>query len=50
MYLKGLADAIDVQSYVKDHPFGQPPITSSHPDWSFYVEVKSSLSLGKKVV
>ncbi|XP_057431222.1 uncharacterized protein LOC130724066, partial [Lotus japonicus] len=45
-FLKGLADAEDVQAYVKDHPFGQPAITSSHPDWVFYSKVRSSL--GKK--
>jgi hypothetical protein len=44
--LEGLAEAKDVQSYVKDHPFGQPAITSSHSDWKFYSEVKERV--GKK--
>ncbi|XP_010683895.2 uncharacterized protein LOC104898504 [Beta vulgaris subsp. vulgaris] len=35
-YLKGLADAEDVPSYVKAHPFGQPAIDSQHPNWDFY--------------
>ncbi|KAK7337177.1 hypothetical protein VNO77_17739 [Canavalia gladiata] len=43
LYLKGLADAHDVQSYVKEHPFGQPAITSSHPDWEFYSQVQACL-------
>ncbi|TKY55835.1 FCP1 likey domain-containing protein [Spatholobus suberectus] len=42
-YLEGLAEGSDVQSYVRDHPFGQPAITSSHPDWGFYSEVKECL-------
>ncbi|CAK8544001.1 unnamed protein product [Lathyrus sativus] len=40
-YLKGLAEADDVQSYVKENGFGIPAITSSHPDWSFYTRVRS---------
>ncbi|KAF7818727.1 NLI interacting factor-like phosphatase [Senna tora] len=36
LYLRGLADAKDVQSYVKEHSFGQSPITSSHPNWDYY--------------
>ncbi|RDX85435.1 hypothetical protein CR513_33380, partial [Mucuna pruriens] len=42
-YLEGLAEGSDVQSYVKDHPFGQLAITSSHVDWSFYSKVKECL-------
>ncbi|XP_014495016.1 uncharacterized protein LOC106756932 [Vigna radiata var. radiata] len=42
-YLEAVADARDVPSYVKDHPFGQLPITSAHPHWKFYSEVKQSL-------
>ncbi|WVZ05606.1 hypothetical protein V8G54_018952 [Vigna mungo] len=41
-YLEAVADAPDVPSYVKDHPFGQLPITSAHPHWKFYSEVKQS--------
>ncbi|KAL6880319.1 hypothetical protein ACP4OV_011884 [Aristida adscensionis] len=39
LYLKKLATADDVQRYVKEHPFGQPAITKSDPDWSFYVRI-----------
>lgn len=49
MYLRGVADAVDVQTYVKNHPFGHPAITSSHVDWSFYDNVKSSLINEKKI-
>ncbi|KAJ6311300.1 hypothetical protein OIU77_013133 [Salix suchowensis] len=38
VYLEGLADAEDVPSYVKDHPFGKPAITPLHPDWGFLLE------------
>ncbi|ERN07561.1 hypothetical protein AMTR_s00154p00086420 [Amborella trichopoda] len=31
--------ASDVQEYVREHPFGQPPITPGHPDWSFYKQI-----------
>ncbi|KAK6126303.1 hypothetical protein DH2020_039948 [Rehmannia glutinosa] len=34
-----LVDAKDVPSYVKDHPFGQPAITETHPDWSYYAKI-----------
>ncbi|XP_050910458.1 uncharacterized protein LOC127125701 isoform X1 [Lathyrus oleraceus] len=40
-YLKGLAEADDVQAYVKENCFGIPAITSSHSDWSFYSRVRS---------
>ncbi|XP_062005745.1 uncharacterized protein LOC133722905 [Rosa rugosa] len=39
LYLEGLADADDVTSYVKDHPFGQPAITTTHSDWDFYSKI-----------
>ncbi|KAL2345169.1 hypothetical protein Fmac_006454 [Flemingia macrophylla] len=42
-FLKGVAEAGDVGVYVKDHPFGQPAISSSHPDWEFYSQVKESI-------
>ncbi|WVZ05607.1 hypothetical protein V8G54_018953 [Vigna mungo] len=42
-YLEAVANAPDVPFYVKDHPFGQLPITSAHPHWKFYSEVKQSL-------
>ncbi|KAI5640613.1 hypothetical protein M9H77_00453 [Catharanthus roseus] len=31
-----LKAADDVPCYVKQHPFGQPAITPSHPDWNYY--------------
>ncbi|KAK7244984.1 hypothetical protein RIF29_39813 [Crotalaria pallida] len=43
LYLEGLANANDVQSYVNENPFGQPAITSSHPDWDNYSSVEESL-------
>ncbi|XP_008670998.1 probable C-terminal domain small phosphatase [Zea mays] len=37
LYLESLATtADDVQRYVRDHPFGQPPITEAHKHWEFY--------------
>ncbi|XP_076884586.1 uncharacterized protein LOC143533810 [Bidens hawaiensis] len=39
MFLDGLADAKDVQSYVKAHPIGDPAITSSHVDWDYYSKI-----------
>ncbi|KAK4837740.1 hypothetical protein QYF36_008046 [Acer negundo] len=39
LYLEGLVDADDVPSYVKNHTFGQPAITSMHPDWDFYSNI-----------
>ncbi|CAJ2632442.1 unnamed protein product [Trifolium pratense] len=39
-YLRGVAEAEDVQSYVMDNPFGEAAITSSHPDWKFYSKVR----------
>ncbi|XP_009765286.1 uncharacterized FCP1 homology domain-containing protein C1271.03c-like [Nicotiana sylvestris] len=38
-FLEGVADADDVPTYVKEHPFGQPAITASHPDWNYYVKI-----------
>lgn len=38
-YLEALADADDVPSYVKQHPFGKPAITASHADWDYYSQV-----------
>ncbi|KVH99918.1 uncharacterized FCP1 homology domain-containing protein C1271.03c-like [Cynara cardunculus var. scolymus] len=42
-FLDGVADATDVQSYVQSHPFGEPAITPSHPDWKYYVKVVAHL-------
>ncbi|KAI3738185.1 hypothetical protein L2E82_28205 [Cichorium intybus] len=38
-FLVGLAEAKDVQSYLEDHPFGKPAISSSHSDWGYYSEI-----------
>ncbi|KAA8518631.1 hypothetical protein F0562_016105 [Nyssa sinensis] len=46
-FLDGLADADDVTSYVKEHPFGQPAITPSHSDWKFYSKIISQFQKGK---
>lgn len=35
-YLDDLANASDVQAYLKENSFGQSKIDSAHPDWSFY--------------
>ncbi|XP_038724032.1 uncharacterized protein LOC120015610 isoform X2 [Tripterygium wilfordii] len=36
MYLKDLANAPNVQDYVRQHPFGQPAITRADKNWNFY--------------
>ncbi|WJX79424.1 hypothetical protein P8452_62544 [Trifolium repens] len=38
-YLKGVAEAEDVQSYVENNAFGEEAITTDHPDWFFYFRV-----------
>ncbi|CAH9118996.1 unnamed protein product [Cuscuta europaea] len=38
-FLEGVTDEEDVPTYVKKHRIGQPPITPSHPDWSFYQKI-----------
>ncbi|GLT64365.1 hypothetical protein SLA2020_368650 [Shorea laevis] len=44
LYLAGLADADDVPTYVKAHPFGQPAITGRHADWDYYSKVINTFS------
>lgn len=39
MYLEKLVFADDVECYVRNHPFGQPFITQSDPNWKFYAEI-----------
>lgn len=39
VFLDGLAEAKDVQTYVKDNPFGMPAITPSHSDWRYYSKI-----------
>ncbi|XP_018479914.1 uncharacterized protein LOC108850972 [Raphanus sativus] len=43
-YLDDLANASDVQAYIKENTFGQPKIDSSHLDWSFYRKVSKIVS------
>ncbi|CAJ2632439.1 unnamed protein product [Trifolium pratense] len=38
-YLKGVAEAEDVQSYVKNNEFGIPEITEDNSEWFFYFRV-----------
>ncbi|CAA2994310.1 Hypothetical predicted protein [Olea europaea subsp. europaea] len=38
-YLERIADVDNVPSYIKEHPFGQPAITPSHPDWNYYAKI-----------
>ncbi|KAJ7551297.1 hypothetical protein O6H91_06G009100 [Diphasiastrum complanatum] len=35
-YLEGLCKAVDVQSYVKQNPFGEPSITAGSLFWEYY--------------
>lgn len=39
VYLQNLAFADDVQCFVRNNPFGQPPITESDPHWNFYAKI-----------
>ncbi|KAK9058829.1 hypothetical protein SSX86_023672 [Deinandra increscens subsp. villosa] len=39
VFLEGLAEAKDVQTYVKTHRIGDPAITSSHADWEYYSKI-----------
>ncbi|KAL8214510.1 hypothetical protein R6Q57_003959 [Mikania cordata] len=39
VFLEGLAEAEDVQTYVQDHPVGEPEILPSHPDWDYYCKI-----------
>ncbi|KAL6877575.1 hypothetical protein ACP4OV_012790 [Aristida adscensionis] len=39
VYLEKLAQADDVQVFVKDNPFGQPAIAEGDPHWNFYVQI-----------
>ncbi|KAL9235667.1 hypothetical protein vseg_010409 [Gypsophila vaccaria] len=42
MFLEGLAEAEDVPSYVKVHPFGLPAVGPAHPNWGFYSRIRDS--------
>ncbi|KAK3146035.1 hypothetical protein QOZ80_3BG0260680 [Eleusine coracana subsp. coracana] len=39
VYLQNLAATGDVESYVRNNPFGQPFITESDPHWNFYAQI-----------
>lgn len=39
VYLEGLAEAANVQEYVKQNPFGQRPITEKNLSWGYYQKV-----------
>lgn len=45
LYLEGLADADDVTSYVKENPFGQPAISTTHSEWEFYSKIINAIEL-----
>ncbi|KAI7754181.1 hypothetical protein M8C21_012599 [Ambrosia artemisiifolia] len=44
VFLAGLAEAEDVQTYVEEHPFGDPEITPSHPAWDHYCKIICSIN------
>ncbi|XP_076949975.1 uncharacterized protein LOC143622821 isoform X1 [Bidens hawaiensis] len=44
VFLNGLAEAEDVQSYVESHPIGDPEITPSHRDWAYYWKIICSFN------
>ena len=46
-YLKKLADAQNVQQFIKDNAFGQSPIAEGSADCKYYTEVDSKLGLEK---
>ncbi|VAH30972.1 unnamed protein product [Triticum turgidum subsp. durum] len=48
VYLENLAAADDVQRYVQEHPFGQPFITESDPNWDFYAKIRDRLEKPEK--
>jgi len=47
VYLENIAAADDVQHYVQEHPFGQPSITESDPNWNFYAKIHYRLDRRK---
>ncbi|KAL8214508.1 hypothetical protein R6Q57_003957 [Mikania cordata] len=44
VFLEGLAEAEDVQTYVQDHPIGDPEILPSHPHWDYYCKIICSIN------
>ncbi|XP_050270520.1 uncharacterized protein LOC126714423 isoform X3 [Quercus robur] len=43
VYLEGLAEAENVQNYVRENPFGQRAITERNTSWEFYERIINSL-------
>ncbi|XP_030953321.1 uncharacterized protein LOC115976278 isoform X3 [Quercus lobata] len=43
VYLEGLAEAENVQNYVRENPFGQRAITERNASWEFYERIINSL-------
>ncbi|XP_065631126.1 uncharacterized protein LOC112004996 isoform X1 [Quercus suber] len=43
VYLEGLAEAENVQNYVRENPFGQRAITERNTSWEFYESIINSL-------
>ncbi|KAL6596935.1 hypothetical protein ACP70R_047069 [Stipagrostis hirtigluma subsp. patula] len=43
VYLEKLAQADDVQVFVRDNPFGQSAIAESDPHWNFYVQIVNKM-------
>lgn len=39
LYLDKVAEAKDVPEFIKQHPFGIPPISPLHPHWDFYSKI-----------
>lgn len=44
VYLEKLAEAENVQEFVRQHPFGQEAITETSEYWDFYLKVMDSIS------
>ncbi|XP_010528414.1 PREDICTED: uncharacterized protein LOC104805516 [Tarenaya hassleriana] len=43
LYLERLAEADNVQEFIKEHPFGQEPITETSGSWEFYRQIIGTL-------
>ncbi|KAG2642139.1 hypothetical protein PVAP13_2KG262558 [Panicum virgatum] len=50
MYLERVAAADNVQSFVRDNPFGQNSITDSDPNWNFYVQIVDKVEQANRIV
>ncbi|KAI3743499.1 hypothetical protein L1987_61209 [Smallanthus sonchifolius] len=47
VFLEGLAEAEDVQTYVQEHPIWEPDILPSHPNWDYYCKIICSFNKKK---